>query len=220
MMEMAHYLVRAHLVEGRSVAQLAKDHGVHRSWIYKLLARYALEGDAGLAPRSRRPHSSPRQIDQVLEDLIIEIRKGLGESGLDDGAETIRVFLAREKVDLPSVTTIWRVLRRRGFVTPQPKKRPKSSYQRFQADLPNECWQTDMTHYELSSGQGVEILNFLDDHSRLILGSRVLRVTKVADVLNLFGELCDAYGTPASVLSDIQDRCDLHRALSPRAHGL
>ena len=57
--DMAGYLVEAHLREGRSVAELAAAHGVHRSWIYKLLARYRAEGDAGLAPRSRRPRSSP-----------------------------------------------------------------------------------------------------------------------------------------------------------------
>ena len=36
---MARYLLEAHLLEGRPVAELAKTHGVHRSWIYKLIAR-------------------------------------------------------------------------------------------------------------------------------------------------------------------------------------
>jgi hypothetical protein len=43
------------------------------------------------------------------------------------------------------VSTIWRILKRRGFVTPQPHKRPKSSYIRFEAQLPNEMWQQSMT---------------------------------------------------------------------------
>ena len=54
-MGMARYLVEAHLLEGRPVAELAKTHGVHRSWIYKLIARYRAEGEAGLMPGSRRP---------------------------------------------------------------------------------------------------------------------------------------------------------------------
>src|SRR5665213_3045897 len=58
-MDVGRYLVEAHLKEGRSVASLARDHGLHRSWIYKLLARYGREGEAGLAPRSRRPRTSP-----------------------------------------------------------------------------------------------------------------------------------------------------------------
>ena len=39
-MARARYLVEAHLLEGRSVSELAAAHRVHRSWIYKLLARY------------------------------------------------------------------------------------------------------------------------------------------------------------------------------------
>jgi len=48
-MDVGRYLVEAHLKEGRSVASLARDHGLHRSWIYKLLKRYEEEGEAGLA---------------------------------------------------------------------------------------------------------------------------------------------------------------------------
>ncbi len=39
---------------------------------------------------------------------------------------------------VPAVSTIWRILSARGFVTPQPHNRSKSSYQRFAADQPNE----------------------------------------------------------------------------------
>jgi len=58
-MEMAAYLVTAVLVEGQSVRQVAKEHGVSKTWLYELLARYEAEGEAGLVPRSRRPHHSP-----------------------------------------------------------------------------------------------------------------------------------------------------------------
>ena len=61
-MDVGRYLVKAHLREGRSVAELARTHSVHRSWLYKLLARYRAEGEAGLAPRSRRPKSSHRLV--------------------------------------------------------------------------------------------------------------------------------------------------------------
>ncbi|MGH9096085.1 MAG: helix-turn-helix domain-containing protein [Acidimicrobiales bacterium] len=61
-MDLGRYLVEAHLREGRSVAELAAAHNVHRSWIYKLLARYREEGEAGLVPHSRRPHRSPSRV--------------------------------------------------------------------------------------------------------------------------------------------------------------
>ncbi|BBY41099.1 hypothetical protein MMAN_52330 [Mycobacterium mantenii] len=72
---------------------------------------------------------------------------------------------------MPAVSTIWRILKRRGFVTPQPHKRPRSSWKRFCADLPNQCWQADVTDWHLAHGGGVEILNIIDDHSRLAIAS-------------------------------------------------
>lgn len=200
-MGMGSYLIEAHLREGRSVAELAAAHGVHRSWIYKLLARYRAEGDTGLIARSRRPRTSPIQLASAVEDEIVLLRKQLTEAGLDAGAVTIQWHLAQRGA-APSVSSIWRVLKRRGFVTAQPHKRPRSSYTRFQADLPNECWQSDMTHWALDDGTGVEIVNFIDDHSRLCLASVALPVTKAVDVAIIFDQARHHYGTPASVLTD------------------
>ena len=61
-MDKARFLIETHLRTGRPLGELAAAHGVHRSWHYKLLARYRHEGDAGLEPRSRRPHHSPSAI--------------------------------------------------------------------------------------------------------------------------------------------------------------
>jgi transposase len=95
-MGMARYLVEAHLLEGRSVAELASSHGVHRSWIYKLIARYRAEGDEGLMPRSRRPQRSPSKTSQAFVSEILALRKQLGKDGFDAGAQTIHTHLARK----------------------------------------------------------------------------------------------------------------------------
>jgi transposase InsO family protein len=201
-MELGRYLVEAHLREGRSVAELAAAHGVHRSWIYKLVARYRAEGEPGLVPRSRRPRSSPSRTASETEDEIVLLRKQLTEEGLDAGAVTIHWHLSRRHDQVPSVSSIWRILNRCGFVTPQPKKRPRSSYIRFEATLPNETWQSDMTHWSLEDGSHVEIVNFLDDHSRLCVASVALPITKATDVVAIFEAARHRHGTPASVLSD------------------
>ena len=201
-MQMGRYLVEAHLREGRSVAELAAAHGLHRSWIYKLLARYRAEGDAGLVARSRRPRSSPTQLGGEVEEEIVALRKSLAEEGLGAGALTIHWHLSRGGGVVPSVSSIWRVLGRRGFVSPQPRKRPRSSFIRFEADLPNQCWQSDMTHWSLADGSHVEIVNFIDDHSRLCAASVAVSVTKATDVAEIFLAAAARHGTPASVLTD------------------
>jgi transposase InsO family protein len=203
-MEIATYLVTAVLVEGQSVRAVARDHGVSKTWLYELLARYEAEGEAGLVPRSKRPHSSPSKIAHLFEDEIVRIRKDLEAAGLDAGPETIEVHLARarRRGRVPSRSTIYRVLKARGFVVAEPHKRPRSSWIRFCADLPNECWQMDVTHVTLSNGTEVEVLNMIDDHSRLCVASLARRTYKAIDVVATFHEAAARWGYPASMLSD------------------
>ena len=202
-MAKARYLVEAHLTEGRSVAELAKAHGVHRSWIYKLLARYREGGYEALEPRSRAPHRTPGKTPEEIVREVVSLREQLLSQGHDGGAQTIAHHLAREGADrVPSVSTIWRILRREGLVVPQPQKRPRSSLIRFEAELPNEMWQADITHWHLADGCDVEILNMIDDHSRLFLASRAFPTTKAADVADVFRSAIDLHGVPASLLCD------------------
>jgi transposase InsO family protein len=187
---------------GRPKAEVAREFGVSRRWVHELIKRYEAEGEAGLEPRSRRPLRSPNQIPVELEDEIVELRKKLTDQGLDAGAHTIAFHLERQHGKATAPSTIWRVLTRRGFVTPQPQKRPRSSFIRFEADQPNERWQADVTHWALQDGTEVEILNIIDDHSRLCVASDARAVTKGGDVVASFHRAFAAYGFPASVLTD------------------
>ncbi|HZN14058.1 MAG TPA: IS481 family transposase [Acidimicrobiales bacterium] len=155
-----------------------------------------------MAPRSKRPLSSPTRVPAKVEDEIIRLRKSLLDQGLDAGAHTIGWHLSRRRGAAPSSATIWRVLARRGFVVPQPQKRPRSSYIRFEADLPNERWQADTTHWRLADGTDVEILNIVDDHSRLLVASVAFVRTKTTDVIATFRRAGDEHGYPASLLTD------------------
>lgn len=201
-MDKGRFLIETHLRTGRPIAELAAAHGVHRSWLYKLLARYRREGETGLVARSRRPARSPTRIAGDHEDAIVALRKELTDLGVDAGAVTIHAHLVRRGGKVPSVSTIWRVLKARGFVVPQPHKRPKSSWKRFEADLPNECWQADVTHVALADGSFVEVLNVIDDHSRLCVASRVFLTTRSPDVVRTLHRAAERLGYPASFLTD------------------
>ncbi|WP_432884785.1 helix-turn-helix domain-containing protein [Kribbella sp. CA-245084] len=168
-MSKARLVVTAIETEGRTVAEVVAAYGVSRSWVYELLARYRTEGEAAFEPRSRRPKTSPTAVPQSTVDLIITVRKQLIESGLDAGPDTIAWHLRHRHQITVSVSTIARTLTRQGLVVPQPKKRPKSSYLRFQAEQPNETWQSDFTHYPLADGTDTETITWLDDHSRYAL---------------------------------------------------
>jgi transposase InsO family protein len=201
-MSLARLVVTAVRVEGRSKSQVARDYRVSRRWVHELVKRFDAEGEVGLRPRSRRPHRSPQRTVERVEQEIIELRKHLTEQGLDAGAHTIAYHLQQRHGSAPAPATIWRILSRRGFVTPQPQKRPRSSYVRFEAAMPNERWQADITHWKLADGREVDILNVLDDHSRLLVAAHARPTTKAADVVASFHQAAASYELPASMLTD------------------
>jgi transposase InsO family protein len=201
-MGLGRYVVDAIVLEGRSPSELAKSHHISRSWIYELLSRYRAGGYAALQPRSRRPRSCAHQVPPRVQAAVLRLRRELSAAGHDAGPHTIAHHLARRVAKVPSVTTIWRILQRHGLITPQPHKRPRSSFTRFEAQLPNEMWQADSTHWLLTDDRDVEILNLIDDHSRVALASVAFTTVKAADVVRVFAEACGRYGPPASFLSD------------------
>lgn len=201
-MDKGRFVIETHLRTGRPIAELARIYDMDRSWLYRRLARYRREGESGLELRSKRPHTSPGQIADLYDDEIVALRKELTDNGFDAGADTIRSHLARRHATVPSTSTIWRVLKARGFVTPQPHKRPKSSYRNFCADLPNECWQADVTHVEVADGVVLEVLNVIDDHSRLCVASRVFVSTRSPDVVRTLHRAAGQWGYPEKFLTD------------------
>jgi transposase len=204
-MSKARLVITAVITEGRSQGEAARAYGVSQGWVSRLVARYRAEGEAAFEPQSRRPKTSPNAISDTTVELITELRKELAGQGLDAGPETICWHLQHHHQVRVSPATVSRYLTRAGLVVPEPRKRPKSSYLRFAAEQPNECWQSDFTHYPLAGGTGTEILTWLDDHSRYAL--RVTAHSRVTGpiVLAAFRAAAAAHGAPASTLTDIQD---------------
>jgi transposase InsO family protein len=206
-MSRARLVITAVVHEKRRQAEVARAYGVSESWVSKLVARYRAEGEAAFEPRSRRPNSSPNATPPIVIELVLRLRKELTEQGLDAGPDTIVWHLAHHHDVSLSRATVARLLTARGLVVPEPHKRPRSAYIRFQADLPNQCWQADFTHYRLTRpdgapGQDVEILTWLDDCSRYALSVTAHRRVSGPIVLATFRKAVASHGVPASTLTD------------------
>ena len=190
-------------LEGVNKAGLAREIGISRSGLYRAKGRYEAEGLAGLEDRSRRPKSSPNQTSDEMEDLLVRTRKELLDEGLDAGPWSIHARLIVDGVrGVPHPSTIWRRLTKRGLITPEPNKRPKVSLHRFEAGRPNELWQTDATHTELADGTSVEIINVVDDHSRVCIAATAVVVTTAARVWQTLARAIATWGPPQRILSD------------------
>lgn len=190
--------------EGRAinVSAVCRQAGVSRKTFYKWVARYRAEGMAGLEERSRRPRRSPGQISAEVEDQVVRLRKELIDAGVDHGATTIQWHLGQRGVKpVPSIAGVHRVLVRRGLVDPQPRKRPKSSWRRFEAPAPNECWQIDAMDWPTAVGV-VRVFNVIDDHSRVVVASRAVAEATGEEAWATFSAAAAVWGMPVGVLSD------------------
>jgi transposase InsO family protein len=185
-----------------SVTESAAQQGFSRRHLHRLLARYREGGLDALEPRSRRPKTTPIATPEEVRERVIELRAQLTADGLDAGPVTIAWHLERQGLRVPSTSTIRRILRQEGLITPQPRKRPRSSYIRFQAAQPNQMWQSDFIHWRLTDGTDVEILNWLDDHSRYLLSCTAHQPVSGDDVVAAFLAVVEQYGPPASTLTD------------------
>lgn len=201
-MSKARLVITAVEIEGITQAEAARRYGVSKGWVSKLVARYRAEGDTAFEPRSKAPRTRPTATPAATVDLVVRLRTQLTQAGLDAGADTLDWHLRHHHDVELSRATINRILVRAGTVTPDPAKRPRSSYIRFQAEQPNETWQSDITHYRLSTGQDTEIITWLDDHSRYALHIGAHPRITAPIVLTSFRAAADLHGYPASTLTD------------------
>lgn len=190
------------VLAGQSHGAVARQYGISKVWVGKLVARWRTGGWDAVEKQSTKPKTNPNASDTATVARVIALRQQLTETGLDAGPHTIAAHLARDGHPTPSVTTIWRILTRAELITPEPRKRPRRSYLRFEADLPNECWQSDFTHWPLADGTDTEILTFLDDHSRYVISLTAHTTVTGTIVLEQFRTAMNIHGIPESTLTD------------------
>jgi transposase InsO family protein len=182
-----------------SPREAAAVHGVGKTQVYEWLARYRAEGAGGLAPRSRRPHTSPAQLDAAVEDAIVAWRKRRPRWG----ARKIAAMLAREGWPAPAVSTVHQVLVRRGLVDHQPRRRePPGGWRRFCRLCCNDLWHIDATRHLLACGRGFWVIDLVDDHSRFLLAARVAAAPAMRPGWDAFRGAVAACGLPRELISD------------------
>lgn len=186
---------------GLNVSAFCRERGISRDTFYRWRRRYLAEGESGLEPRSRAPRRRPHRVAPEVEEAVLGLRKELGDAGLDDGPSTIQYYLGRRGLPVPSRATIWRILVRAGAVVPEPRKRPRAAWRRFEASAPNELWQVDFTDWTIDTGV-VKIISFLDDHSRVALRVKAVAEATGEEAWAAFSEAAERWGLPLGQLSD------------------
>lgn len=186
-----------------AVTRFCKEHHVSRSWFYEVRARARQTGAlAAMQPRPRRATRSAQAIPVEVEELAVTIRKDLADQGWDHGPVTVRHKLLELGVAAPATSTLARLFTRRGMVAPQPQKRPRSSYRRFEFGSVHECWQLDAFDWTLADRRECAVLQLLDDHSRFILASLAADGETAEAALAVVNKGIATYQVPQLLLTD------------------
>jgi transposase InsO family protein len=188
-------------VDGLNVREFCRLHGVSTWFFYDLRRRFKLEGEVALEPRSRAPQRVWNKTAPDLEDLVVETRKELKDGGFDYGPDAVGARLAVVVARPPSPATVYRILKARGFITPEPRKAPRSA-RRFTVERANESWQLDDMSWPLADGTEIKVLNVIDDHSRLLVASTAMAACTGAGALAAVAEAATTLGWPARFQSD------------------
>jgi transposase InsO family protein len=178
--------------------EVCRRHNVAPKTGYEYLRRYTEGGAAALAPRSKRPHSSPCRLDASTEQRIIELRQELRW-----GPRKIRWRLEQEGwFHVPAKSTVEMVLKRNGLVTEE-RSRKSKAHRRFEHERPNDLWQMDFKgHFPLRNGERCHPLLVIDDHSRYLLALRACRNERRETVQPILTELFREHGLPVRMLMD------------------
>jgi transposase InsO family protein len=188
------------VISGAPVTEVARRYGVTRQAVHLWLGKYKTDGLAGLADHSHRPHYQPRQLDAGIEAMICQL------CGAHPRWDPRRLAYELGKAGgspVPSRSTIYRVLVRRGLVPARKRKRRRQDYKRWQRDAPMQLWQLDITgSVFLTDGTELKLISGIDDHSRFCVIATVVRRATARAVCRAFIAAMTAYGIPDEVLSD------------------
>jgi transposase InsO family protein len=185
-----------------TVTAVCAEFGVSRQTYYTLRKRFAEEGPPGLLPRSRRPHTSPSTTPEEVVAAVLAARAELVDQGWDDGALSIYYWMLAAGQDPPKARTVHRILVKHGLVTPQPKKRRRSSYRRFQFPATDDCWQIDAFEYTLADGTVVVVFELKDDCSRYLLHVWAWPAEDTVGAWRGLAFAIGRYGKPRLLLAD------------------
>jgi hypothetical protein len=188
-----------------NVSEWCRVNGVSRRTYYRHKQR--IEAEGSWRPRSRRPKASPGRTPPEVEAAVIGLR---GELCPDNGADMIlaelRAVAARDGwqqrgLRVPHRSTVNAILKRAGLVTPQPAKRPKSSFRRFACARPRDCYQVDATEVKLAGGTAV-VFDVLDDCTRLLAACTAAGAETAAGAIAAVTAAAREHGAPGIILCD------------------
>lgn len=152
--------------------------------------QYVVYRVAGLVDHRK---SNNQKLTETQKDAVVALKK-------TEGWRSPRNI--RDHLNLPvTSTTIWRLLVARGL-TRENLKRVKAII-RFEAEAPNDLWQTDIMGKITFQYLGdLYLIATLDDHSRFVPAGRWFKTQGKMNVFSVWYQSLSSCGIPTKMLQD------------------
>jgi transposase InsO family protein len=170
-----------------------------RASLYRWLAAFAAEGIQGLLDRSRRPHRIRVDVPGWVDTVVIAIRLHTYWNSKRIAAE-----MSRRQIFSVSPDHIDRLFQLHGCSRGTVPRPPGPRYERSR---PNELWHIDLKgpFFINLGGRGyikTWIVGLVDDHSRFLIGLRILTEAKALPIVAWMDECFELCGQPLQLMSD------------------
>jgi transposase InsO family protein len=179
---------------------------ISRSAILRWIRLYNESGGRleSLYPKDRSDNGKSRAIDKETGLNLIHIRREMPDATVP---VLIRIMNERDLSapgkDLKS-TTVYRFLHAQNLM--KPPEGQNQDRRKFEAELPNDIWQSDVMHGPMVTvGERKRksyLIAFIDDHSRLIPYARFYLSEKLASFLDAFEKALLKRGLPRKLYVD------------------
>ena len=142
-----------------------------------------------LKDKSKKPKTIHYKINSDIENKIINLRNKTGY-----GANKIACFVS----DI-SESSIKRILNKHNLTNPNPRRKKRIKYIRWQRKHPNSLWQMDVSDQKIKDKYYFAVI---DDCSRYCLGLIDLNRVTTLVVTHILDELGRVHGFPREILTD------------------
>jgi transposase InsO family protein len=192
-------VVRHALAHG--VGSAVRELGVARRSVFRWIAAFEASGIEGLVPKSRRPKRLRTSVPAWVDMVIIAIRLHTYWNSKRIAAEMNRRAIYCVSPD--HIDQLFRTVGCSRGTVPRP---PGPRYERSQ---PNELWHIDIKgpFFINLGGHYLKtwIVGLVDDHSRFVIGLRILTEKRAQPILQWLDECFELCGQPLELMSDNGD---------------
>ena len=185
------------------LAELSRQFGISRKTAYKMIARYAAEGEGGLLDRSSAPHHHPNATPLELVDRIIEMKRAHPTWGPKKVIGRLR--LIEPQTLWPSSSTAGVMLDRAGLVARRRRRRRSAPWSEpfSNAEMPNDVWSVDFKGwFRTADGTRIDPLTAQDAASRYLLVCAGLERPTGPEARRVLERAFREYGLPQAIRTD------------------